>query len=266
MLADHHRLVERRVQRRVDRERLAVVGDRGQRQRDDRGVGVARLRELQRLLDVLAVDHARLERAPDPDLLQRGLGGDAVGRVVGVGDRDLGEPRIGEILELAGRRDRARRPHHEPAAGVERAAVAGAGAVGDEAVGVRDVGGGEQIERRALAELLGEQPGRAEGEHRLDPGAGLERGADLGERAGQVGGGRDVDLRRVAALAPAAKGERDGGEREGTHGLDSTPRGRGSRASRARDRPVSSRCNAARPVVRACGRCGARGRGVSWSR
>ena len=49
-------------------------------------------RELRRLRDVLAEHEARLQVVPESALPQRRLGGAAVGRVLGVGDREPRTP------------------------------------------------------------------------------------------------------------------------------------------------------------------------------
>jgi len=66
------------VQRRVDDQGPAALGDHRQRHRHHRGVDLAVLRPLHRLADVLGVDQLGRDLIPDLRRAQRLLGGDAV--------------------------------------------------------------------------------------------------------------------------------------------------------------------------------------------
>lgn len=74
--------------------------------------------------------------------------------------------------------------------GIKRAFVAGQAL----SVQLRDeflVGGHEQLERRAFADLGSEGAGRTEGQPHLHPGLGSEGGRDLGDSELQIGRGGD---------------------------------------------------------------------------
>src|SRR5262249_16223069 len=73
----------------------------------------------------------------------------------------------------------------------------------------------EQRVRRTLLDALREQPARVERVHRRDVGLGLERLAELLERAREIGGRGDADL---LALRLVRAGGDQGCEEEPAHG------------------------------------------------
>jgi len=84
----------------------------------------------------------------------------------------------------------------------------------DRVLGERDVGRGEDVERRALGDLPLEQARRAEAEGDLLAGLLLPGGTDVLEGDREIGGGGDLERRlRPGARANAAGREPDG-ERE----------------------------------------------------
>ena len=71
----------------------------GDGQRDEPGLRVAGLGELRGLGDVFCDGEFRLKLRVEAEVLERLLGGEAVGRVRGVGDGEAREARIFERVE-----------------------------------------------------------------------------------------------------------------------------------------------------------------------
>lgn len=171
---------------------------RGQRERigDDAAFGIAREGELCRLAHVLAENEMRSHLLPQAAMLERFFGAQAIGGMFRICN---GEASDSACLQLCrevvhGRvwlQQRAVRDHqHDAAFGIEVTLVPG------EAIFVKIVdeflvGGHEQLEWSALANLGGEIPGRAEGEFHFLAGVGLEGCGNLGDGELQVGSGRD---------------------------------------------------------------------------
>jgi hypothetical protein len=76
-------------------------GRERERQRDQPRVGIARLRELRRLRDVLAEDELAADPIVELFVSQRGDGGAPVWRVLGIRDRDPSNAWFGEDREPA---------------------------------------------------------------------------------------------------------------------------------------------------------------------
>src|SRR5207302_11497743 len=130
--------------------------------------------------------------------------GGAVGRVLGVGDGHIAEARQGQVGRRARRLGPRGRPDHQPAARVERLAGRVAGALARRFVGRGGVGGGEEVEGRALDDLPRQQAAGAEAELGAAAGLALEERAQFAEGVGQVGGGGEAHRRgrlRCAAVA-----------------------------------------------------------------
>ncbi len=101
---DDRALLDGRIEIAWDDE-VRAVGAEARRERggerDEAGVGVAGVDKLRGLGDVFGGDEARLERVVKIEALERGDGGAAVRRAIGIGD--------GQALQSAGRAaDRAR--------------------------------------------------------------------------------------------------------------------------------------------------------------
>ena len=220
--ADHERLVDGLVERGGHRQGPAARGHRGQGQGHEGHVGVAGAGVFERLLYVLTEHEARLDRVPNARVPERLFGGAAIGCMLGVGDRDLGEAGVPEVAEAARRRHRGlvRPPEDDPAACVEllgrAVAAAGAGHVLDEG----HVGRREHVEGRALLDLAGEEAGRTQGEDHRNAGALFEARSEIAKGKGQVRGGRHLErhpsggvlVRRRAAGPEQERGEEHRGE------------------------------------------------------
>jgi hypothetical protein len=175
------------------------IGSEDEREGDEAGVGVAGLDELGGLRDVFADDDLGPRFGPEAEFFEGLARGAAVGSGVGVGDGDFANGRGaedgGEIFEdevgFGG-------PEHEAADGEGRERRCGGVAGGDEGLRIVDVGGEEDIEGRAVADLR-DKAARGAG-NGGDGGVGggfFEGGDDVGEDVDEIGGGGDGYLRGI---------------------------------------------------------------------
>ena len=118
------------------------------------------------------------------------------------------------------------RPEGDAAAGVQLLRVGQDQPLLLQLFDVADVGGREQVHRRALLDLLRQLAGGAEVEDDLVAGLRFELLADLAEGVGQVGGGRhgERDRRRPARLRGRGLGHNR--RRLGQHTRPTTPTSR----------------------------------------
>ena len=104
-----------------------------------------------------------------------------------------------EAVEIQG--TVAARPYDDATARIERFRVGNDQAFAFEAVDVADVGCREQINRRAVFNLLRQRPCRAEQESHLDAGLLFKAFADFFKRRRQVGGSSHRNLSHIRLVA-----------------------------------------------------------------
>ena len=173
---------------------VAEVLGAGDGERDEADLGVAGFGELRGLGDVLGNDQFAGDLVREVKAFEGFGGGETVGRVEAVGYGDLGDLGAGEGVEGEGLRGRIlARPEDEFAAGVGDGLALGE-VGGDELFWVDVVGGEEDVLRIAVAELLGEGGGGAEGGDDLDAGGVLVCCRERGEDRLEVGCGGYVEF------------------------------------------------------------------------
>ena len=193
----HHALAQRlaRVPVGGDGREAAERGHRRrfrQRQRHDPALARSRGGELRGLRGVLAQHQVRRDARPQPGVLQRCACGAPVRRVLGVGDREAPDAALGERacqpfeLRIDLQRRTVRPEQRQATDRVQRAAIARVTLVG-EPQHVLLVGRQEQLERRAVRNLLCKVARRAEGEPDDVPGVGLEATREFDQCEFQVG-------------------------------------------------------------------------------
>ena len=171
---------------------LHVLGV-GESERDECYLRVAGLGELRRLGHILGGDELALYLVENLEVIQRGVGGSAVGRVELVGDGDASYLGVGEAVgRERGNAGVFAGPDDEGSLGIRnrRGFVGEVG--GDDLLGEGEVGAEEQVHGSAVHDLGGERAGAAEGDLKLDAGLFLVCLREDRHDGLQVGGRSDV--------------------------------------------------------------------------
>lgn len=116
---------------------------------------------LERRRYILAEHESGFNRLPHVRALQCFTGGEPVGRMLRVGDRDAAEPGLRKFFERVRRRNAGRRPDCQSSRGVESAGAWLNPPLALKICNELLVGSKEDIERRAMLSLFGKEPGRA---------------------------------------------------------------------------------------------------------
>lgn len=167
----------------------------GQCEGDKARLSVARFGVLGRLGDVFCDGKPRLKLIVNAEMLQRLLGGQAIGRVRWVGDGDAFDARVLEAVERDGLEWRVLAgPEDEHSAGVGSRGGAQRCPRGDELLRVAGVRGQEDVLRRAVGELLRERGGGTERGDEADSGGVLVLRRECRHDGLQVGCAGELEL------------------------------------------------------------------------
>ena len=176
------------------------------RQRHKSQLGVAAGHKLVSLGDALGGHQLGRHRVGQALGLEHLHAGPAVGRDLGVGDGELLEFTGGQHCALVIDKPRSGAPQHQHADGVGEVAASHRQALLDQLLRGLVISGEQHLERRAGGDLAVELAGGAGDESQRVAGGGGKAFAQLGQRAGKVGGHRHQH-----GVSPCRAGQRQAG-------------------------------------------------------